>query len=45
MSLSKAEDRKPEEILSGGYNTTGKGKDERNVCRRVNIVEILCTYV
>jgi hypothetical protein len=41
--FSKMEDRKVKQVLSG-VDTRGRGENIRKVCRRVNMVEILCTY-
>jgi hypothetical protein len=38
------EDRKVKQVLSG-VGITGRGEDIRKGCRRLNMVEILCTHV
>jgi hypothetical protein len=39
------ESRRAEQVLPGGVDTNGTGEEVGKVCRRVNMVQILCTHV
>jgi hypothetical protein len=44
--LSQVENRRTEQVLPGwGVDTCGRGEDVEKWCRRVKIVQILCTQV
>jgi hypothetical protein len=43
--FTKLENRKAEQVLSGGVFTNGRGEDVGKKCRRMNMVKILYTYV
>jgi hypothetical protein len=45
FSFSKTENKKTKQALSGGVDTSGTGEDVGKRCKRVNVVEILCTHV
>jgi hypothetical protein len=45
FSFTKLENRRMEQILSGGVDTSGRGEKVGKGCGRVNIVQILCTHV
>jgi hypothetical protein len=42
---TKTENRKAEQVLFWGVDTSGRGKDVERGCRRVNKVQILYTHV
>jgi hypothetical protein len=44
FSFSKKENRKVKQVLSG-VGISGRGEVVGKGCRRVNIVEIVCTHV
>jgi hypothetical protein len=39
------ENKRAEEVLSGGGGINGRGEEEEKVYSRVNKVQILCTHV
>jgi hypothetical protein len=41
----KTENRRAEQVLPGGVGTSGRGEVAEKGCRKVNIVQILCTHV
>jgi hypothetical protein len=43
--FSKTENKKAKQVLSGGLVPVGGWEDLRKGCRRVSMVEILCTHV
>jgi hypothetical protein len=45
-SFTKLENKKAEQVLSDGFGTSGGGvEDVGKGCRRVNIMQILCTHI
>jgi hypothetical protein len=44
LSLAKSKNRREEQILPGGIDTSRRGKDMGKGCKRVNMVQILCTH-
>jgi hypothetical protein len=47
FSFTKPQNRRVEQVLSRnmGVGISGRGKDVEKGCRRVSIVQILCTHV
>jgi hypothetical protein len=47
FSFTKLDNRRVEQILPGdwGVGTSGTGDEEGKGCKRVNMVQILCTHV
>jgi hypothetical protein len=46
FSFTKSQNRKMQQVLSvEGVGNNWKGKDIQKECKRVNIVQILCTHV
>jgi hypothetical protein len=45
FSFTKSENRRAEQVLLGGVGNSGSGEDVGKVCRRVNMVQILCGHV
>jgi hypothetical protein len=45
MSLTTLENRRAEQVLPGGYGTSGRGEEVGKGCGNVNVVQILCTHV
>jgi hypothetical protein len=45
FSFIKLENRRVEQVLSGGTGTSGSGDEVGKGCRRMNMVEILYTRV
>jgi hypothetical protein len=44
-SYAKSENRMVEQILPWGVHASGRGEEMEKGCRRVDIVQILCTHV
>jgi hypothetical protein len=42
--VCKIENRKGDQVLLGRVDTSGKGEDVENGCKRVTMVEILSTH-
>jgi hypothetical protein len=45
FSFTKPENKRAEQILPGGVGTSGSGEEVGKRCRRMDVVEILCTHV
>jgi hypothetical protein len=44
LSFAKSEHRREEKILPEGADTSGRGEEVRKGCKRVNMVQIVCTH-
>jgi hypothetical protein len=45
FSLTKLGNRRVEQVLSGTVGTSGRKEEIGKGCRRLNMVQILCTHV
>jgi hypothetical protein len=45
FSFTKSENRRVEQVPTGGAGNSERKEDEEKGYRRVNIVQILCTHV